>query len=775
MSEKYKAIELKLDTVWRRKALLRRHDTCVVTRFRYAVLILAWFFSSFAAAAQDKAELESPSAASSPSRSELSALGYRQVAQSEELRLFVDDTTGFLAVAAGDSLWFSSPPNWEADTVASGFNKNGLPSLLSITTKDQFGGIFPANSWINVVRRSGLSIEALENGIRLIHSFEREGIIIPVDAYLSDGALVLSVNLEEIWEDPESDLQILDFTLAPYFGAAAASEEGYMFVPDGCGALIGFTNQNSSEPYRQYVYGRDPSIIPAMKKSVTETIRLPVFGLTRSMGGLFAVIEAGAARAYLNAETAFQKSTFNTINAACVVRDFDVATFREKTGTPRDIRIFERGNFEGESFTLRYFFLPKEKSDYVAMAETYRAYLQDRNRFPLALDAGDPQLFIGFIGGGVKTKPVLGIPTDTLVAYTPFDDARRIIESLESKGVDDFIIKYEGWVKGGLYRDYPASAKPADELGGTAGFKRLQTWLEEKAFDFYPSVDPVILYRPSLSRLKELTTNRAINRAPAALRQYYLTTFAPLDGAQSYWTLRTSIVEKSYQNFLTSLAKFGNIGLAPDTLGFWVGSDFVPRNGTSRIAAAESWDGLLKKTAMDRHVALSRPLDYGLAHASFLSDLPTVSSRFDIEDEAIPFYQILVRGYIPFSNLYGNRDLDLESYKLRLLETGALPSYLLLARHAEDTRNSALASFMNVLADDWMDEAAHVYAEVAPFLRSIAGQAIVEHRVINGGLRFTRYANGSKVFVNYSSVDLAAPDGGIVPAGGYVLLIEGAR
>jgi len=120
----------------------------------------------------------------------------------------------------------------------------------------------------------------------------------------------------------------LDFTLAPYFGAAYKSENGYFLVPDGSGALIRFNNRNGAEPYKQYVYGRDPSIVPIMRKAVSQAALLPVFGMSRSDGGFVAMIEGSAARGWINAETAYQKTGYNAASASCIVRDYDVVTFR---------------------------------------------------------------------------------------------------------------------------------------------------------------------------------------------------------------------------------------------------------------------------------------------------------------------------------------------------------------------------------------------------------------------------------------------------------------
>src|SRR5574344_2604198 len=207
----------------------------------------------------------------------------------DKIELYFNEDEAILAIRVIETgyVWYSSPLDWDADERASGFTKNALPSLLSIRAKDMNSTFRPANSYINVVSRKGLKTEKIENGIRLNHFFQREGILIPLDVTLDGDSLVLSVPLMEITEDDESEseLKLLDFEVDPYFGAAEASEDGFILVPDGSGAVIKFNNKRTETTYQQYIYGRDNSIIPVKQKNVQETVALPIFGLSREGAG----------------------------------------------------------------------------------------------------------------------------------------------------------------------------------------------------------------------------------------------------------------------------------------------------------------------------------------------------------------------------------------------------------------------------------------------------------------------------------------------------------
>ncbi len=698
------------------------------------------------------------------SKRTLEANGFECASGTDSLELYVNKKDAVFAVRRLDSgyVWYSSPADWEGDAESSGFNKNALPSLLSITMKDDQGSLYPANSYVNAVKRGGFQVEKVDGGVKLTNTFKREGVEIPLYVTIEDDTLLLQVNYNEIWEDEEDVMRILDFEVAPYFGAAPDGEDGYLFVPDGSGAVINFNNRKTDSPYRQYVYGRDKSVIPTKIKNAAEDIALPVFGMKREGGGFIAVIEHNAASAYINAESAGQKTGYNAVSASCIVRDFDTFSFRERTGTPRDIRIFQAQNpaDSEDYFSVRYIFLDRDADSYTDMAKAYRSYLQKKDAFPSDKTKRKSSLMLNFIGAGVKKKPVAGIPSDVNYPYTPFSDAEDVIKNLQSRGVDSFTVKYDGWINGGILGKYPSSPSPEGNLGGKKGLKNLMEYLDESGIPFYAGADFVNLYSPDSTHIKELNANRAINRSPVKIPDYRLSTFDENTSRDSYpyWILRAPAVKKWYDRFLAELnSSYSGMGFAPDSLGNVVGSDFGRKNGTTRSGTVETFMSLLEDTRAAGHpLMLSRPYDYALGTASYVSDAPALSSRFEIESYSVPFYQIVLHGYIPFANLPANRTPGAQEYVLGLLESGSDPSYLWITRHPEVMRDSKLQWYTNTYAADWFDEAAALYKKIKPALDSVAGSEIVKHVVLPSGARITTYENGVKMLINYSGHEVTA-------------------
>lgn len=707
--------------------------------------------------------------------------GFKRWAGNSSLELYFNVERGIVAVRqiASGYVWYSSPLDWEEDEIAQGYFKNALPSLVQIRSRDKNGTIFPANSFTNVINRNGLKVKGIPNGFRATHNFTRDGVIIPVDITLDGANLCVNIDLASIELDTDWEIELIDLTLFPYFGAAPQTEEGYIFVPDGSGALIEFNRLGLSKIYEQHVYGRDPSIQPLQLRSPTETVLMPIFGLSREKMGYVAIIEGGAERSTIYAESANLRTAFNSAYAGFVVRDYDVVSFREKTGTPRDVPIFETGPLKGEALALRYVFLEGPENNYVGMANAYRSYLEKKAGFSKSPLSQEPSLFVNFIGSSRKVKPVFGVPMNVTIPYTPFKKAIDILEDIKGRGVTELTVKYDGWIKGGVKADYPRKARPESSLGGKRNLKRLLAWGQDNEVNIFGALDPVRLYKKMFAQAIEVISAKGINKAPVRILEYQLSTFTIKTDSRVHWILKKTKVTSLYKKFLASMKKFPSLQLAPDSLANFTSSDFGSKRSYYRNEAREDYLKLLRSSAESRQLLLSRPQAWALGTASYVCDLPIRSSSWDIISTDIPFYQILLKGYIPYSNEAANRALDRERYILSLVETGANPAYLFIAQKHEDLRDSPLESFMNTLAEDWVDDAEALWKELLPVLERLKGARIVGHELVETGLRYgsvrkTSFSNNCFVYTNYSTEPAQLPDGSNLEGLSY-RLVEGEQ
>ncbi len=155
---------------------------------------------------------------------------------------------------------------------------------------------------------------------------------------------------------------------------------------------------------------------------------------------------------------------------------------------------------------------------------------------------------------------------------------------------------------------------------------------------------------------------------------------------------------------------------------------------------------------------LSAPYAYALPSASYVSDLPSKSSLYDSEDVAVPFYQMVLKGYVPFSNLPANRNTSLTDYKLKVLESGADISFLWITQNPDLIRDSRMQSYTNLYSADWFDDAVALYKEVYAVNSKVKGCSIVDY-TLDGDIRSTKYSNGVTVTVNYADGTYSVTEG----------------
>ncbi len=137
---------------------------------------------------------------------------------------------------------------------------------------------------------------------------------------------------------------------------------------------------------------------------------------------------------------------------------------------------------------------------------------------------------------------------------------------------------------------------------------------------------------------------------------------------------------------------------------------------------------------------------YSLPYADAITNVPVYSSRFDVEDETIPFYQMVMSGT---AELYGaplNDCGNLREAILRSVEYGVSPTFRLMAAPSSTLQDTDYQHYFSLAYNDWQDEILALSAELGdiPF-----GQRLVDHKKVGENLYASTFADGSTVYVNY--------------------------
>lgn len=154
--------------------------------------------------------------------------------------------------------------------------------------------------------------------------------------------------------------------------------------------------------------------------------------------------------------------------------------------------------------------------------------------------------------------------------------------------------------------------------------------------------------------------------------------------------------------------------------------------------------------------------------------MPLEDSGYDIVDQRIPFYQMVVSGYLTYAGEPLNLVSDARSYTLMSLEAGALPYFSVAAAESEVVKGTRYDKFHSFNYGQWREAIIDCYLEYYPVYERINGRRFVQHQLLQDGVTKSTFENGVSIVVNYN--DYAVEHKGrTIGAKGYCLLEEDAR
>jgi len=154
---------------------------------------------------------------------------------------------------------------------------------------------------------------------------------------------------------------------------------------------------------------------------------------------------------------------------------------------------------------------------------------------------------------------------------------------------------------------------------------------------------------------------------------------------------------------------------------------------------------------------------YAALYASQLINLPDSDSGYRMADRSIPFYQMVMHGYKPYTTVAGNTTYDLTEQKLRWAEYGAQPYFILTRERAEELQGTDYNRLFTSEYSLWKDRVVEAYQWYNETMKPVYGTPMLEHAQLEEGLVRVRYENGYTVYVNYQAEDREC-DGVSVPA-----------
>lgn len=591
---------------------------------------------------------------------------------------------------------------------------------------------------------------------------EQVSFTIPLEYRLTEDGLNVSVPTDQIQET--GGAMISRLRLLPFLGAAGMTDEGYMFVPNGSGALIDLNNGCKNAAYTQNIYGIDPVAQSYVVTEYTQTARLPVFGMKNGDNAFFARIKNGDALAIINADVSGKLNSYNYVYPEFCLREIELLNMFGVSGNKSDTPMLEKNMYDLD-ISVDYTMLSGDEANYSGMANYYREKLQQEGVLT-DTDITELPFYLDIVGGVEIQKHALGIPYDGVFTMTTYDEAQAITDELNSEGIKNIRMNYQGWFNGGIYHDVADSIKLIRSVGSKKDMSELADKLEAQGGGLYGDV----------AFQKAVSTSDGFNGLLEASKYY--SGYAVELGAVNPATMRQTsnlkwydelvydIVSPKFLNryvekFSDKVKKYDMTGINLRDLGDVLASDkkrteFINRQQAKDIVIAQ-YD---KLADTGKKLMENGGNEYSLAYVSDIIDAPTSYSRFYIIDEQVPFYEMVVHGSINYAgnaiNLSDNA-LDQEML-LQYIEYGIAPRFTLSYKDSSNIKYTSSSNKYSVKYETWLNDASDVYRELSKVLNQVAGAKITDHELLESGLVKVEYSNGIIIYVNKTEKNVSVGD-----------------
>ncbi len=695
---------------------------------------------------------------------------YTKVSENANLALFIDYSTGEYALMnkKDSSYIFSNPLDRKQDSVANSETAKIAEAQMSVSyITAAFKTFELTSSDANIVTETYGDSQI----ISYFFDSDSTSFIIPVMLTLKEDYLEVELLIDSINE--MSETRILKISLMQVFGAGNPKDEGYILLPDGMGSLMKFNEYyHNINVYDGYVYSKDPTTGAAVNEwfygiDLTESIRLPVYGIKKNDSAFIAVMTKGGANVTLKAYCAGMLNSYNFIYPTINLRDSQ--TRRTGAGTT-GAGVYYSDELP-ENFVMRVYPLAGDDADYIGMAEKYREYLtKDVGMEPLAADAGTP-MNVTLIGAYKKTKHFLGFPYTGVDSMTTFEQAEEILTDLTDKGVDNMICGMLGWNSGGLEDSVSTSFNPEDKLGGKKGVEKLMATAEELDVPLQFDVDLVNFYKPSGSYSKINSTVYGLDLSPVTLFPFIISVNRVDKERTPHYLFHPTTMMEISTKFVQDASKAGVENFSFSTLGAEPYPAYNADDVYTRDMMTEAVTDILNNVdeQTDGIITSSEGKAYLFPAVNNLIDAPIYSSRLYFAREEVPFFHIALRGLSRISGPALNLSAETDDVILRSAQFGVglytVLSYESSSNLKETAYNYYYSTEYSLLGEDM----AKAYDRLKVVYDAIGTATISDYQIVSEDLKITTFANGAKVYVNYGDTDVTY-NGVKIPAVDFVVV-----
>lgn len=589
----------------------------------------------------------------------------------------------------------------------------------------------------------------------------------------------------------ESKYSLTSIQVLPYMGAGNSDYTGYTFYPDGAGTLVRFEDLTSQRTITGQLYGMDFAY-HTLTATQMETLRMPVYGVvenhtntttteieeeiegyydaygdyieptvkvttlkeeTTESRGFLAVVEEGDALAsittnhgayvthrYNSCYTTFNprpKDSYNLQESISVGAnaEWTVVSKRKYTGSYkiRFIQLTDKGIAEENGLKDNEYY----EASYVGMAKAYREYLEKTGTLTRLTDADvkkDVPLYIESFGIIDTDDTFLSFPINVKTPLTTFEDLKTMYGELSEAGIKNINFRLTGYTNGGMVSTMPYKVKFEKNIGGNAGYADFLEYAEENDIGVYPDFDFMYShknkafdgYTSRKDAVKTIddryTRKRTYSSSTQALNRTNLIVISPM------------ALSKFYNKFAGVMEELGKAGLSVSTIGSDLNSDFDEDDPYNREDAKKYVTNVLEDMKNDfGSIMVDAGNAYVYKYVDHILNAPLDSSHHVHASEMVPFYGMVLHGYISFAGSPTNMAGDINYEILKMIESGASPYFTLSYENTAELKDDKnLCKYYSVSYEIWKEDLIERYLEINDALGDLQTKLITDHEFLIG-------------------------------------------
>ncbi|MDQ0257371.1 hypothetical protein J2S74_004829 [Evansella vedderi] len=588
-----------------------------------------------------------------------------------------------------------------------------------------------------------------ENGFNAEIYYPELEISFELAVTLTEAGFVAEIPREKIQENNER-YRVSGFYVYPFLGYSKLGDrEGYMFIPDGSGALIHLKDNDGKyrQPYSRMVYGRnvgidDPHVLSLFNNrnpfNDPEDILAPVFGMvqTDSEIGFLGIIEEGQFSARIEAYPSGAILPYNWITSKFIYRQ----VYNQPTSQDSGSMVVRQRNKNNFDIRVRYEFVTQENANYFGLAETYRNYLLDNNL--IAKKEDEFNVRIDLFGSDLEQ----GLLFKRDVPMTTFSQASNILNTLQANGVENILSIYKGWQNKGIYGGLPIrSFNPESALEDDKSLQSLLEETRENNIDLFLHHDALRInldeYRNSRYKvMRKFNKRRHTDDVYGNVyRSFHF--LHPESSVELLERMKPNYINNNVENILIS-------GISNELFSFSENN-----REYDRIVTKEYYESIISDYDSTFNLMLEQPFSYLWKYTDAIIDLPSGSSDYVFTDEDIPFLALTLRGIVPMYSEYVNFQANQVEFFLQLVEQGLKPSFLITHEDPSALINTNSSHIYSSKFDLYEEIIEDYYFQLKEIHEKTKGSMITNYERSNGVTTVT-YDNGTIIYVNYQENDV---------------------